>query len=238
MAKRRHVEALPARARRPAPDPTLNVAKLNKAGNRRQDDLRRDQEKLFREWYKAIRREMDNRAEHQRAFAILRAKHARQLAKAETRRVDSNRLFDRLEHQTASERQQLATDALDKATRAMATTLQAGTQELARTLAEKTDAAWLKLDGRVQIVEKAMAAGSGKAEATDPAMAKMFQNIETLLIAQAQGTGKSEGGKERWALISSLLSVALMLIALGTFFFVTMRAPAPAYAPAPVTARP
>jgi hypothetical protein len=204
----------------PAYDPSANVLDLVRAAVTRLDDLQESREKLAELRQEALRREMDLRAEHQKAFAILRGEHSAENLRSEARRIDALRELDRLEVRTATERHQVAVEALARTTATLADTLRTSAENMARSLAAQAEASKKETDARIEASKK-------EADA----------RISAIERSLAAGTGKGEGSKSNLATISTILSIILMLIALGTFVFVTQRA-APPVAPAPAAVAP
>ena len=96
---------------------------------------------------------------------------------------------------------------------------------------------------RIAALEKSSYTGMGRAGVADPQMAEMISEMKTFRAMQVQSAGKSEGSGDavKWAALA--VSVVVGLIAIGSFFFVTMRSgvePAPQiiYVPAPATGVP
>jgi len=205
----------------PVIDPSKNVLDLVRAEAHRQNDLRAAAEQLANERQGFIRREMEIRqANNQREMEIredfrkriaeLRAEHQEKDLTSEARRTDALRELDRVEVRTANDRHQAAVDTLAKTTAAMAETLRTSDENTAKNLAAQAEVIRHELDSRITAVER----------------------------VQAAGAGRGEGSKSNLALISSILAIILMLITLGTFVFVTMRAPAPAAVPSSTTTAP
>jgi hypothetical protein len=198
----------------PVVDPSKNVLDLVRAEAQRQDSLRAAAELLARERQDFVRREMEIRQAYnqremevredfRKRIAVLRAEHWEKDLASEARRTDALRELDRSEVRTANDRHQAAVDTLAKTTAAMAETLRTGAENTAKNLAAQAEVIRRELDARITAVER----------------------------VQAAGAGRGEGSKSNLALISSILAIIVMLITLGTFVFVTLRAPAPGYAP-------
>lgn len=146
----------------PPYDPSENVFALVAAAVTRVDDLRKAQELLAEERQDSLRREMELRANHHKAFAILRAEYTEKSLQSESKRLDALRDLDRLEARTASERHQTAVDTLAKATSSLAETLRASVENTARNLAAQNESSKKELDSRISALERLQAAGTGK----------------------------------------------------------------------------
>jgi len=163
----------------PAIDPTANMVAATLAANRRQDDLRKAQEKY-----------VDSQLLHLRDMATLRAEHAEQLRAMEASRLDSIRQVDVLAVTTTADRlrNQLDTTAVTMATQQ--TNIVAGLNE------------------RLSALEKASYASAGRQAMADPQMAELLVEMKSLRDSRAVSTGTSQGLGLSAGVVVQIISLA------------------------------
>jgi len=164
-------------------DPSANVFAWVEVNVKRIDDLRAAQEAASIERRDNRRREMDLRAAFEREFAVLRAEHAAKTLEAEARRTDALRELDRAELRSATDRYQVAVEALSRETKAIAEALRASVEGTRKALADQYDAKNRETDARLSAVER----------------------------FQAAGTGRGLGARELWALIGGMIILGIAI---------------------------
>ena len=210
-------------------DPTKNVLDLVEAAVKRLDDMSALRERLTTEKVDGLRRALKDGER----VAKLRARHQRELDKAESERLNAIRQVDREDVAKTT-----------AATAALATTLAAQTTTLASTLRNQVDtvaaAAEVRFNSigqdltkRLSAVELALSEGKGRQIVVDPQMEKLTTLVELLAKNQATVTGKGEGINLAWVVMLGVVSFLGGLIVIGTFVFITTQRSAPIYTPAP-----
>lgn len=207
-------------------DPTQNVLDLNKAANKRQDDLRDAWKEL-----------MDAHIAHMHQISELRAQHAKELSQAESARLDSIRTVDREDVNKTAAQALNAIQTLANVTSTTAEALRNQVATTAQTLATQLSATTTELTKRLTALELSSSEGKGKQSYVDPQMDRLTKIVEDLTKIQQTAGGQKQGQSATWGAIAAGLSITI-----GLFFVASKVAPpvqpiiyAPAPAPAPAT---
>jgi hypothetical protein len=206
----------------PAFDPSENVKALNEAANKRQDDLREFQGRLFEaklhcqeeitslhmqhitETRNAEARRVDEQA-------ALRADFAEKLRDAEAKRIDAIRVVDVNAVAVAAQRSSDQATVLATTVQQSAETLRslvattANTQAVAQRQVDDT------LSGRITTLEQAQYKGEGKTSVSDPAMAAILEKL-TAGVSALQGS-RSEGVDKTWGIVAIVLGIVIAAVA-------------------------
>jgi hypothetical protein len=144
----------------PVIDPTENVRELFEAGATRQDDLRLAERRLQEEKierleaeFRAVQREVQIRADHQRDLDAL-----------ESKRLDAVRSVDQLAAKTEADRAAAAVTALATQASTTAETLRSAVNTSATNLATQLDRTVSAIVERIAALEKSSYTGAGKGE--------------------------------------------------------------------------
>ena len=223
-------------------DPSVNVALLNEASSKRQDDLRDSFEKLMRTEMDSIKRAMDlhAKADDERHAASekaaeLRASHQKELDQKEAGRLDSMRDRDQIAAKTEVDRQAANMTALAVQQATTAETLRVQVASTAQAAEARRSADVAESNKRLSALELALSANAGKQTVEDPRMERLAALVENLSRGSATGVGKSEGISAAMAAIVTAIGVAATLLMIYSF---TQRPAAAVYAPAPSTTVP
>lgn len=215
----------------PVIDPTANVIALTDAANRRQDDLRELNDRLLAAHVLRLDAAIDNLKE----VGELRASHAREMANAESNRLNSIRQVDVLAVSTAADRAQAAIQALAAVTTQNAENLRNALSATAATIAQQTAGTVNAITERLSALEKSSYEGKGKQAVSDPQIAELVIEMKSLRESRSSVSGKSEGISSTWGIV---IVVVTMLIGMGGLFLaVRSTVPAVAYSSPPVVER-
>lgn len=190
----------------PVVDPTANVLALVEAANRRQDDLR----KLNNKRIMAHIKRLDDMAE-------LRAKHASEIAKLESDRLNAIRQVDVLAVNTAADRAAQAVATLNATTANNAETIRNAMNTTAANIAAQLANTVSAITERLAALEKLSYEGIGKQRVSDPMMGELVSKMEKMSAALSQGAGKSEGFSAAWAILIGAVGIV------GTILAVVLR---------------
>jgi hypothetical protein len=166
----------------PVVDPTVNVIALNEAATRRQDDLR----KANNRWIKA-------EIKHQQRLLQMQASHAKELAEKESSRLDSIRQVDEVTKTAAQAQNSLAISTLAKQTTDIATTLSTQVQTTAQAAEARRQADMAEVTKRVSALELALSASVGKSTLADPAFIELAAAVKALSTKESTRTGFDAG---------------------------------------------
>jgi hypothetical protein len=178
----------------PAIDPTKNVAKLNKASSKRQDDLRKVDLQLVKSRLNSIEK-----------LGELRARHAAQLRKAESKRIDAVREVDVRAAQTESERKQRSLDLISERLRTSIDSMQSSFNTTAITLAKTSQETFDRVIERIAALERSSAESTGKQTVADPMMTELLNEVKTLRMQQSSGAGRDQGIKMSWGVLVAVI---------------------------------
>lgn len=185
----------------PVVDPTENVKALMEASIKaitRETEL---QQQLADEKIKRMERELIN----QEKIANLRAEHVKEMAVAETGRVNAVRQTDQQNVESRARQSEMAVTALDNTTKTLAENIQKQLATTADTLAKQFQTTVAGFTADIGELKKALYTGVGKEQVADPQQAKLTLAVEALTLAMAGGKGKSEGMDRTWQFIAGLL---------------------------------
>lgn len=188
-------------------DPSVNVAKLNEASSKRQDDLRDSAKELW-----------EAKFAHIKEISDLRAVHAAQLAKAEADRLDSIRQVDREDVNKTAAQALVAIQTLAQTTNATAETLRTQVATTAAAALSQLTLATAETNKRLSALELSSSEGKGGRAVADPALDKLVNRMEDLLKASALGEGQSKGISMATAVVVGAVMVASALIGIAGFF--------------------
>jgi hypothetical protein len=132
-------------------DPTHNVIALVRAESRRQDDLRRCEQKY-----------QEAADQHQKEVAALRAEYASKLDAKESARLDAIRSVDQANVTTAAQQTLIAVNTLAATAARDAETLRTALTNTAATIATQTAQTVAGLTERITALEKAVNLGAGR----------------------------------------------------------------------------
>ncbi|MEO8680386.1 MAG: hypothetical protein ABI665_15145 [Vicinamibacterales bacterium] len=205
-------------------DPTKNVLDLVDSSIARIDDIGDLRMVVFTAEIRHIRETM-----------ALRAEHAKDIAAAESGRLNSIRQVDREEVAKTAAAANLAVAALAKQTTDLATTLQNQVLTTANAAETRRSADMAEIGKRVSALELSSSEGKGKVSVSDPQMEKLTQLVETLARSQATGVGKTEGLSQGVGLLLGAVTLIGALLGIGGLVFAWVERPqAAATAPASV----
>jgi hypothetical protein len=244
----------------PVIDPSENVAALVVAESKRHDDLRLAAKELSDTKHSHQRDISSLRAAHQGQISEIREIHQKDLAKAESGRLDSIRQVDREEVVKTAVAANTAIQTLAKQTTELQQTLAKQVTDTAAAQETRSSAQYNDTNKRLSAVELALSEGKGKQQMADPAMDRMAAMVEKLVTSQAEGTGRkqvtdpaiermaltveklaslqdkgagrSEGLSDTWKMVIAAIGLLTALNALGLFDSLK-NAPSPPYVPAP-----
>jgi hypothetical protein len=186
-------------------DPTKNVRSLSKADVRRQDDLRKAQNRLIRTEIK-----------HLCELLVLHAAHSREMREQNNERLAALRLVD---ISTRNEDRKTADDAirrLAEQTESLRQTLSKQVADTAETLSKAKAESDKATEVRISSLEKTSYTGAGEKAIADPAIAQLVAEVRSLAQSRAGDTGRSVGANQLWGYIVGVLG----LIAILSKFFV------------------
>jgi hypothetical protein len=201
----------------PVVDPTENVAKLNEASNKRQDDLRDASDRF-------------NAAalSHVKELAKLRDEHYKEIRDSEAKRGDSVRRVDVEATKTEWERAQQAIQTLASQTTVNAENLRNALNSTAVSMAKQvsdtaiatakqTADSFGEITTRIAALEKAYYEGKGKEAVSDPMMAELVSEMKILRESRNVTAGKGEGVSNTWAIIGAVLGTlaGIALVGIG-----------------------
>jgi hypothetical protein len=83
------------------------------------------------------------------------------------------------------------------------------------------------ISNRISILEQTSYQSVGRQEVKDPMIAQLLEEVKTLRSSSETGIGKREGMSESFKMIVSLVTVAVALITIGSFVFLSHGTPAP-----------
>jgi hypothetical protein len=210
----------------PVIDPTKNVLDLVDASVRRLDDMTLLRAELVAEKILRLERQIDLITQ----MATMRAEHQKDLDALESKRLDAMRQVDQIAVKTEADRASTAITALAAAASTTAETLRSAVNTSATNLATQLDRTVTAITERIAALEKSSYTGQGKQAVVDPQVTEMLMEMRALRTTQAQGAGKGEGINLAWVVLLGVVSLVVGLLAIGSFIFVTTRAPAVAAA--------
>jgi hypothetical protein len=219
----------------PVIDPTENVRELFEAGSTRQDDLRLAERRLQEE--KILRVEIEMRA--LRREVEVRADHQHQIDALESKRLDAVRTVDQLAAKTEADRASSAVTALANAATITAETLRSAVNTSAANLATQLDRTVTAITERIAALEKSSYTGAGKQAVADPMMEQLITEMRSMTAQRASGEGKSQGMDATWKFLIGIVGLLVALNSLGVFTRTatpSAAAPQVIYVPAPAGA--
>jgi hypothetical protein len=146
-----------------------------------------------------------------REINTLRAKHDRELRKAEKGRLDSIRQVDLSTFNTTVGEIRSAVKALADITSSTATTLQARQDTTATTLAKQSADQVAEVMKRIAALELAAAQGIGKQAVVDPQMAALVEDLRKLTTSGNRREGKTEGLSLGWSILLGALGATVSI---------------------------
>jgi hypothetical protein len=164
------------------PDPTANVRELNEASVKRQDDLRLAERMLTEAKLAHLKDVSELHSKYQKEINDTREKHSRDLATAESGRLNAIRQVDREEVIKTAASGQTAIG-----------TLAASTTALAETLRNQQSAFAAEVNKRLSALELALSEGKGKQTLADPMMVEMVAEMKALRTADSTRSGFDAG---------------------------------------------
>lgn len=197
---------------KPAVDPTQNVKDLADAAADRQDDLRTLTKELF-----------EAKCVHIKELGDLREKHQRQLARAESARLDSIRQVDREDVNKTAAQALGAIQILQAQTNTTAETLRAQVANTAATIANQLTQLFAESNKRLSALELSGSEGRGKQLVTDPQMDRLASLVEKLVTTQATGAGKSEGVSSSWAILLGVVGLLGGLLGIAGVLYAVLK---------------
>lgn len=211
----------------PVVDPSVNVAALSEASNRRQDDLRVASERLVETRLDDLARIDHLRAEHDRELRQaesrrvdqmleLRASYEERLALAEAKRIDAIRAVDVNAVSVASQRASDQATVLATQVAQSAEALRALVASTANTVAQSQQQLATTLSTRITTLEQAQYEGKGKAGVSDPAFALLLAEVKSLRETGSTRTGSDTGqatqAANTRAMIATIVGVGALLL--------------------------
>lgn len=154
------------RAKREKFDPTKNVAKLNKASNKRQDNLRESLETIVRIQNDHVKEVLGLQVAHIKELSSLRADYTRQLTDAEAKRIDAIRAVDVGAVSVAAQKAQDQAAVLATQLATTADSLRTLIGTAATTNTESNQRGFNDLTGRIAALEQSRSAGTGASDNT------------------------------------------------------------------------
>lgn len=202
----------------PVVDPTENVIALTEAANKRQDDLRELNNKLFDCKADCLETVSNIRADHAKELRMQEVrwseeleKRAKEIRESESNRLNAIRQVDVLAVNTAADRAAAAIQALAATTTANAENLRNALNSTATTIATQTSNTVQQITERLAALEK----------------------------SSYEGKGKGEGIGATWGVLIAVAGVVISLVTVisGVFLFrqpaAVPQAPQVIYVPAP-----
>jgi hypothetical protein len=213
----------------PVIDPTENVRELFEAGATRQDDLRLAERRLQEEKIRCVENEM--RA--LRREVEVRADHQHQIDALESKRLDAVRTVDQLAAKTEADRSAGAVTALANSAAITAETLRSAVNTSATNLATQLDRTVTAITERIAALEKSSYTGAGKQAVADPMMEQLIAEMRSMTAQRASGEGKSQGMDATWKFLIGVVGLLVALNSLGVFNRAPAVPPQVIYTPAP-----
>lgn len=205
----------------PVVDPTKNVMDLVEATNKRQDDLRMQEEKYI-----------DAELRHVREQAELRAQYDKLLREIDTARQEKVREVDVLGARTEAERAQAAIKALAETSSTTAETLRKTVETTASSQASQLDMKFAESNKRIAALENSFSEGRGKQTVSDPQLIELASDLKAMRALQTQGAGKSEGMGAMWGYVAGAIGLVISILgAFGIMLGIRNRAPVQEKAP-------
>lgn len=168
-------------------DPSENVKALQEASNKRQDDLRLQNEKFLFAEVKHVKELAKLLAKHGKENAELRSVYEEKIALSEKGRIDAIRAVDVNAVALANEKQSAAAVILANEVTKSADTL----RTLVATTASAAEAQQRQLseqiNKRLTDLEKALNESRGRGLVADPMMEKLFEKIDSMNGTRREG---------------------------------------------------
>lgn len=185
-------------------DPTANVIALTESERNRQDDLRWSND-----------RRVDAELRHVKEMANLRETYGKDLASAESKRLDSIRQVDVLAVNTAADRAQTAIQALATVSATNAETLRNALTTTASTIAAQLATTVAGINERISALERSSYEGTGKRAVTDPQIEALVNQVRALSESRATSSGKSAGLSSSATMLIAGISLIATLLGIG-----------------------
>lgn len=204
----------------PVIDPTENVKALSEAATKRQDDLRAEATRLVEFQFRAAEAMAAERQRHAKEVAdaesrrvdqilTLRGAYDEKLNLAESKRIDAIRAVDVAAVAVASERATAAANVLAAQVTQTAEASRTLISTTAATVATSLQQLTATLDTRLTKLEQASYQSQGKQSYSDPAFVELLTEVKQLREASRQTTGKNEGIGTSWAVFIAAATLAL-----------------------------
>lgn len=190
----------------PVIDPTENVIALTEAANKRQDDLREANDRLFEVQIECIRNEVS-----------LRAEFAREIRTLNDDRLEKIRQVDVLAGNTAADRALVAIQTLATTQAAAAETLRSMVTTTATTIATQNAETVAQLSGRIAQLEKSSYEGAGKQTVADPMLVELIAEVKALRSSGANKAGEKTGRVDQRQFIQWVIMLILAAIAVAGY---------------------
>lgn len=236
-------------------DPTANVLALSEASNKRQDDLREGAERLMAAQIEHIRVTERIRSDSVRDLALaesrrvdeqmaLRASYSERLELAEAKRIDAIRAVDVNAVAVASQRASDQATVLATQVAQSAEALRALVATTAATVATSLQQLSTSLSTRLTTLEQGSYQALGKSTYQDPELVKLLSEVKGLSDINRLGVGRTTGANATWGIIlgaGSFITVILAVLGFVIANFVHAPSVAPLqpqviYVPSPAVA--